>query len=92
MTLEEAKAEISDVIDHAAEGGFYPEERHRIDAALAALDCHIGIPSKVTKIQRRLQPSACLDSSMPRQGRMAWLTRERRFPTLQHNDESFLHQ
>ena len=40
MTLEEAKAEIRDVIIHAGERGFYPEERRRIDAALAVLRSH----------------------------------------------------
>lgn len=40
MTLEEAKAEIRDLIHHAAEGGFYPEERLRIDAAVVSLRSH----------------------------------------------------
>ena len=40
MTLEEAKTEICEVIHHAAEGGFYPDERQRLDAALASLRGH----------------------------------------------------
>jgi hypothetical protein len=40
MTLEEAKAEIREVIQHAAEGSFYPEERRRINTALISLRVH----------------------------------------------------
>ncbi|KAB2654422.1 MAG: hypothetical protein DVB32_09490 [Verrucomicrobia bacterium] len=40
MTIEEAKIEIREVIRHAAEGGYYPEERSRLDIALSALRSH----------------------------------------------------
>jgi hypothetical protein len=43
MNLEEAKAEIRDVIHHAAEGSFSLEERRRIDAALPSLRTHARV-------------------------------------------------
>jgi hypothetical protein len=40
MTLEEAKEEVRNVINNAAEGGFYHEERQRLNSAILALRCH----------------------------------------------------
>lgn len=40
MTLEEAKAQIRQVILNAAEGSFYPDERQRIKDAILALFFH----------------------------------------------------